>query len=89
MVTAFENDLNSKKLTLFGSNDLAIVELKLQEKSAIDEMAPRRNLMLLQRARRVEALHGSASTGVFVYSYNGHVNKKLKQSLLLIPESLF
>ena len=52
-------------------------------------MAPRRNLMLLQRARRVEALHGSASTGVFVYSYNGHVNKKLKQSLLLIPENLF
>ena len=52
-------------------------------------MAPRRSLRLSQGARRVDAHHGSAATGVFVYGCNGHVNKKLKQSLLLIPENLF
>ena len=52
-------------------------------------MAPRKGSRMSQRARRVDAHHGSAATGVFVYGCNGHVNKKFKQSLFLIPENLF
>ena len=49
-------------------------------------MAPRKGS---QQARRVEVNHGSAFTGVFISDCNGRVNKKFKQSLLLIPESCF
>ena len=52
-------------------------------------MAPRKGSRVSQQARHVDAYHGSAFTGVFIFDCNGLVNKKFKQSLLLIPESLF
>ena len=91
LVTAIWNEL--QEASLFRSNDLAIIEINckiekfdIQTRWLQEKVQGWRNGL---RARRVDAHHGSAFTGVFVYGCNGHVNKKFNQSLLLIPESLF